>query len=347
VRVLVTGHDGYVGCVLMPMLRAAGHEAIGLDSGLYVGCSLKGEPAPVPSLRTDVRDVRREELDGFEAVIHLAALSNDPLGDYDPSLTDEINRRAAVRLARVAKEAGVSRFLFSSSCSLYGAAGERMLDETAQFQPVTPYGRSKVLAEQEIAPLADDDFSPVFLRSATAYGVSPRLRGDLVVNNLVGFAHTTGSVKVMSDGTPWRPLVHVEDMSRAFVAVLEAARERVHGEIFNVGRSDENYRVSEVAEIVAQVVAGSRVEYAPGGGPDPRCYRVSCDKLPEAVPSFVPRRTVRDGAEELRAAMSAAGLTEEEFLSSRFLRIKRVHERQRAGELDDSLRPVSADIGAG
>jgi nucleoside-diphosphate-sugar epimerase len=347
VRVLVTGHDGYVGSVLIPILRAAGHEATGLDSGLYAGCSLDGEPAPVPSRHMDVRDARREELEGFEAVIHLAALSNDPLGDFDPALTDEINRRAAVRLARLAKEAGASRFLFASSCSLYGAAGESILDETAQFQPVTPYGRSKVLAEQEIAPLADDDFSPVFLRSATAYGVSPRLRGDLVVNNLVGFAHTTGSVKVMSDGTPWRPLVHVEDMSRAFVAVLEAPRERVHGEVFNVGRSDENYRVSEVAEIVAEVVPGSRVEYAAGGGPDPRCYRVNCDKLPEAVPAFTPRRTVRDGAEELHAAMSAVGLTEEEFLSSRFLRIKRILERQRGGELDDSLRPVSAGVGAG
>jgi nucleoside-diphosphate-sugar epimerase len=338
-RVLVTGHDGYIGSVLVPLFLEAGHEVVGLDNYLYEGCTLGPErEEPVPVVRKDIRDVQVDDLAGFDAVVHLAAISNDPLGDYRPETTYDINRYAATRLGRVAKQAGVERFLFSSSCSLYGAAGDDFLDETAPWNPVTPYGRSKLLAEQDMHALADDSFSPAFLRSATAYGVSRRLRGDLVVNNLVGYAVTTGEVLIKSDGTPWRPIVHIEDISRAFLSVLEAPREVVHNEAFNVGRTDENYRISEIADTVADVVAGSRVVYAEGGGPDTRCYRVDCEKLPRAVPEFQPEWTVRRGVEELYEAFQEHGLTLDEFLSSRFLRIRRVKERQAAGEVDESLR---------
>jgi nucleoside-diphosphate-sugar epimerase len=341
-RVLVTGHDGYIGSVLVPLFQAAGHEVVGLDSFLYEGCGFDGGIAPIETLRFDIRDAREDDLRGFEAVVHLAAISNDPLGDYRPETTYSINQHGAVHLAKAAKRAGVERFLFSSSCSLYGAAGDDFLDETAEWNPVTPYGRSKLLAEQEITLLADDSFSPTFLRSATAYGLSRRLRGDLVVNNLAGLAFTTGEVLIMSDGTPWRPLVHIEDISRAFLAAAEAPRETVHNEAFNVGRTTENYRVSEVAEIVAEVVPESRVVYNPGGGPDTRNYRVDCEKIARVLPAFEPRWTVRLGVEELYAHFVGAGLTADEFTSGRFLRIKHVKERQALGTLDESLRPTIA-----
>jgi nucleoside-diphosphate-sugar epimerase len=276
--------------------------------------------------------------------VHLAAISNDPLGDYRPETTFDINHHAAVHVARMAKRAGVQRFLFSSSCSLYGAAGDDFLDETAAWNPVTPYGESKLLAEQDIALLAADTFTPVFLRSATAYGVSPRLRGDLVVNNLTGLAFTTGDVLIMSDGTPWRPLVHIEDISRAFLAALEAPQELVHLEAFNVGSTEENYRVREVADIVAEVVAASAVRYHPEGGPDKRCYRVNCDKLVEALPAARPQWTVRRGVEELYHAFLREGLSLEDFTSSRFLRIKHVKELQADGLLDESLRFAPAEL---
>lgn len=337
-RILVTGHDGYIGHALVPVLMAAGHEVTGLDSSLFDGCTLGPEPPRVPALRIDVRDVEVAMLDGFDAVVHLAGISNDPLGDLNPETTYDINFRASVQLARCARAAGVRRFVFASSCSLYGAQGDGMIDEDAPFNPVTPYGRSKVLAEQEISLLADHRFSPVFLRNATAFGLSPRLRGDLVVNNLVGWAVTTGEVLMKSDGSAWRPLVHIEDISHAALAVLEAPVEAVHGEAFNVGRSDENYRIHEVAAMVQQQVRGSRVTFTPGAGADTRNYRVSCEKLPAVVPSFRPQWTVERGIAELHDAYVRFGLTAEQLDGPTFGRIRRIQELQRAGRVDASLR---------
>jgi nucleoside-diphosphate-sugar epimerase len=337
-RVLVTGHNGYIGCSLVPLLHAAGHDVVGLDNYLYETCTFGVDVEDVPSLRKDVRDVELADLEGFDAIIHLAAISNDPVGDLNPDATYDINHRAATRLATLAKTAGVERFLFSSSCSLYGAAGNDYLDESAAFNPVTPYGESKLLVENDLRELADDSFSPTYLRNATAYGLSARLRGDLVVNNLTAYAYCTGKVLMKSDGMPWRPLVHIEDISRAFVAILHAPRELIHDEPFNVGRTEENYRIREVAEIVGEVVPGSVVAFADGASPDIRNYRVNCDKIAETLPEFQPQWTVRRSVEELYAAYRDNGLELEDFLSRRFMRIKHVKELQAEGVLDDGLR---------
>jgi nucleoside-diphosphate-sugar epimerase len=339
-RVLVTGHKGYVGTVMVPMLIEAGHEVVGLDSDLYGRCTFgHGEGMlDIPELKKDIRDVEASDLTGFEAVIHLAGLSNDPLGDLNPELTYEINHAASVRLARLAKGVGVQRFIFSSSCSNYGAAGEGWVNEGSAFQPVTPYGISKVRVEEDVAKLADGEFSPTFPRSATAYGVSPRLRFDLVLNNLVAWAYTTGRVYLKSDGMAWRPIVHVEDMARAFVAILHGPREEVHNEAFNVGRTEENYRIRELAEIVAETVPGSRIEYAEGAGPDTRCYRVECDKLAQRLPEFQPQWDARRGAEELYAAYQEVGLSVEEFEGPRYKRVAHIKELLGSGRLDEALR---------
>jgi len=338
VKVLVTGHDGYIGQVLVRVLQEAGHDVAGLDSFLFEDCVFGEDRAAAPCIRKDVRDARESDLKGFDAVLHLAGISNDPLGDMNPECTYEINYRASVRLAQLAKQAGVARYVFSSSCSTYGAAGDEPIDESAPFNPITPYGESKVLVEQEVSQLADDNFSPTFLRNATAYGVSSRLRGDLVLNNLVAWALTTGRVLLKSDGSPWRPIVHIEDISRAFLAVLEAPRQLVHNKAFNVGRTQENYRMRELAEIVEATVPGCRIEYAEGAGPDKRCYRVNCDRLPQTIPSFQPQWDARRGAQELYEAYQRVGLTLEDFEGARYMRIRHVKRLQEQGRLDYTLR---------
>jgi nucleoside-diphosphate-sugar epimerase len=345
-RVLVTGHHGYIGVLLVPMLQNAGHEVVGLDTDLFVDSLFKGPLPKVKSIIKDLRDIERADLDGFDAVCHLAALSNDPLGNINPQLTYDINHHGSVNLAKHAKAAGVKRFLFSSSCSTYGAAGqEQLLTEEAEFNPVTPYGHSKVLVERDVRELADKNFSPSYLRNTTAYGVSQLLRFDLVVNNLVAWAITTGKVMIKSDGTPWRPLVHIEDICRAFLSLLEAPRDVVHNQAFNVGITEENYQVRDLAQIVKETVPNCEIEYSADGGPDKRCYRVDFSKIKREIPAFKPQWNVRKGAKELYDTCRQADLTLEDFEGPKFKRIDHIKRLMAAELLDENLRwrtPVPA-----
>ena len=340
-KVAVTGHLGYLGSVVTPALAARGHEVVGLDSGLFAACLLGPPPAPPAHEHlVDLRDVDRSVRAGVDAVVHLAALSNDPLGNLDPALTHAINTDATLRFARLARDAGVKRFVFSSSCSIYGAAGgDELVDEDAPMRPVTAYAESKVRVEDGLHELADDDFSPVSLRNATAYGWSPRLRLDVVVNDLVARALLTGEVRVLSDGSPWRPVVHAADIASVLADVLVAPRDIVHDAVFNVGFSAANYRVRELAEIVASVVEGSEVVITGETGPDPRSYRVDFSRLARAFPALTPTWDARSGSQDLLDRLREHGMTAAD--RPRLTRLAWLTAQRDDGTLTQSLRWAS------
>jgi nucleoside-diphosphate-sugar epimerase len=343
VKVLVTGHHGYIGAVVTDELVAAGHIVTGLDAFLYRGCDFGRELARVEERVGDVRDVTARDLQGFDAAVHLAALSNDPLGDVDPTWTFEVNCEGTLRMARAAKEAGVERFVFSSSCSMYGAsASDEPVDEDAPLKPLTPYAESKVRAEEGLSKLADAGFSPVSLRNATAYGVSPRLRLDVVLNNLVGWAFTTGRIRLLSDGSSWRPIIHVRDIARAVIGALAAPRELVHDRVYNVGATKENYRIRELAGVVHEVLPDCDVEVAAGASPDPRNYRVDFGRFEAAFPDHRPRWNARAGTAELAAAYRSVGLTRDDFEGVRYTRVKRLRELIEREVVDTTLRRTDA-----
>lgn len=336
-HLLVTGHQGYIGTVLVPMLLEQGHTVVGMDTNLFRQCNFGIPPKDVPEIKKDIRDVQAADLEGFHAIIHLAALTNDPFGNLNADLTFDINYFASVKIARLAKQVGISRYLFSSSCSIYGAAGDDYIDEWGEYNPITPYGYSKELVEREVSKLADDNFSPTFLRNMTAYGVSPRIRFDLVLNSMVAWAVTTGRVYIKSDGTPWRSIVHVEDIARAFISILHAPRELVHNRSFNVGTTEENYRVSELAEIVAQTIPGSHIFYASDGGPDRSNYRVNCDRIKKELPEFKPEWNAQHGARQLFEAYISVGLSADEIEGPNFKRISHIKQLINQGLLNESL----------
>jgi len=338
--ILVTGNAGYIGMVMTRFLRDRSYEVVGLDSMYYGGCELYPEEVlPNKQIRKDIRELEYDDLDGVSAVIHLAALSNDPLGEINPSLTDDINFKASLRLAQMAKERGVERYILSSSCSMYGIASDNSpLTETGELNPITAYAKAKVKAEKEIAKLADDSFHPVFMRNATVYGVSPSLRLCLVVNNLVAWAYLTGKVAIMSDGTPWRPIIHVEDLCRAFAAALEAPVENIHNQALNVGLDQENFQVKDIAIQVEKIVPRCTLEILNKTGPDERTYRVDFSKITIVLPDFRPQWNLQKGILELYEAYKRFGLVEQDLHSSKYFRVRWIKQLLENRFLDTELR---------
>ena len=346
-RALVTGHKGYIGSVMVPMLLENGFDVVGLDNDLYEGSifgdkTLYGGVPSIPYIKKDIRDIDPSDLHGIDVIVHLCALSNDPLGNFDPNITYEINYQGSVKLATLAKKAGIERLVFSSSCSVYGASENGIVNEESNLNPVTPYGISKIRAEQDISALADTNFSPVFMRPATAYGVSPMLRFDLVLNNFIAWAYTSKIILLKSTGNAWRPLVHIEDISRAFIAALTAPRDLVHNQVFNVGRTEENYIVRELAKIAKETVPNSEVKYAKDAEPDKRSYKVDFGKIASTLTEFKPKWTARSGAKQLYEAYKKFGLALEDFEGPRYRRISHLENHVSNGVLDKTLRRKSA-----
>jgi nucleoside-diphosphate-sugar epimerase len=337
-RILVTGNNGYIGSVMAPWLKRAGYDVTGLDTNYFLDCTLVPDFAPIPTIRKDLRELTPADLRGFDAVIHLAALSNDPIGNLNEGWTREINLEGSIRLAEMAKSAGVRRFIFSSSCIMYGMSEAAVVDENAPLAPQTEYARSKVEAEMALQDLADDRFSPTYCRNGTVYGLSPRMRFDTVLNNLMGAAFTTGRVEIHSDGTPWRPVVHVQDVARAFEAVLEAPLEDVHNQAFNTGADDLNHQVRELAEIVAETVPSCDLAFVPQSGADQRTYKADFGKFRRTFPEFEFRWTARKGAQELYEAFKATGLTHDDYTDKRFTRLRWLRHLLDRRSLDESLR---------
>ncbi len=341
-HVLVTGHKGYIGSAMIPLLIKEGYQIVGLDTDLYKSCTFGNSSTEILEIKKDIRDIIYSDLKGFDAVIHLAALSNDPLGNFNPELTYEINYKASVNLARLARQAGVSRFLFSSSCSLYGAAGDKVMDENDKFNPITPYGHAKILVENEVSKLATKDFSPVFLRNTTAYGISPGLRLDVVLNDLVGWATTTKQIYLKSDGTPWRPLVHIEDIAAAFIAALKAPRDSIHNQAYNVGINEDNFQINDLANIVKSTIPDCKITYAEDAGPDKRSYKVDFSKIKSNLSDFKPQWNVKLGTIHLYESFKKIGLSLEEFKGPKYRRIDQINHLIKKGLLDHNLRWIKA-----
>ncbi len=338
--ILVTGNNGYIGTVLTEFLNRHSSKVAGIDCNYYEGCEFYPEGArPFKQIVKDIREVQESDLEGITSIIHLAALSNDPLGQIDPSVTDEINCLASAKLARLAKKRGINRFIFASSCSMYGITpGDRLLTENDRLNPITAYAKAKVNAEREISKLADNKFHPVFMRNATVYGLSPNLRLDLVVNNLVAWAYLTGKVAIMSDGAPWRPIIHVEDLCRAFKAVLEAPPDKIHNQPFNVGITEENYRIKEIAWHVEKIVPNCHVEILNKTGSDERTYRVDFSKIKKNLPRFRPAWNLQKGIKELYRAYMDFGLTQEDFQCPKYFRVKWMQYLIKKGKLNHNLK---------